>query len=324
MKNFAWMGLVLCAVLALSGCSPSHDGCRIEEGMLVFDLAKKFARTSGEGLVLRSLSGGIAPNSVPDSCRAVLNASGPQQGEIYEEIRAKAAAYKEESGHALKIRGMGKSLELISAGKASHGAKPEDGLNAISVMMDFLGCLSFVNEDVNDFISFYNRHLGFCLNGETAGIGFCDEKSGRLVLNVGMAEIGPEAGKLVINIRYPVSNVAEDIYAGLKPVLDRYEIGLIKRGEKPTVYIDVNDPLVQTLLSIYREHSGDYESQPQVIGGGTYAKAAPHIIAYGGMFPGDEDRMHQRDEYIDLKRYEQMAAIYADAIYKLSAEEYEV
>ena len=81
---------------------------------------------------------------------------------------------------------------------------------------------------------------------------------------------------------------------------------------------------MQTLLSIYREHSGDYESQPQVIGGGTYAKAAPHIIAYGGMFPGDEDRMHQRDEYIDLKRYEQMAAIYADAIYKLSAEEYEV
>lgn len=308
------------------GFTPDADFPLIngEKGMLVFDLAKKFARTSGEGLVLRSLSGGIAPNSVPDSCRAVLNASGPQQGEIYEEIRAKAAAYKEESGHALKIRGMGKSLELISAGKASHGAKPEDGLNAISVMMDFLGRLSFVNEDVNDFISFYNRHLGFCLNGEAAGIGFCDEKSGRLVLNVGMAEIGPEAGKLVINIRYPVSNVAEDIYAGLKPVLDRYEIGLIKREEKPTVYIDVNDPLVQTLLSIYREHSGDYESQPQVIGGGTYAKAAPHIIAYGGMFPGDEDRMHQRDEYIDLKRYEQMAAIYADAIYKLSAEEYEV
>ena len=98
--------------------------------------------------------------------------------------------------------------------------------------MAFLGRLSFVNEDVNDFISFYNRHLGFSLNGEDAGIGFCDEKSGRLVLNVGMAEIGPEAGKLVINIRYPVSNVAEDIYAGLKPVLDRYEIGLIQKRRK--------------------------------------------------------------------------------------------
>ena len=55
------------------GFTPDADFPLIngEKGMLVFDLAKKFARTSGEGLVLRSLSGGIAPNSVPDSCRAV-------------------------------------------------------------------------------------------------------------------------------------------------------------------------------------------------------------------------------------------------------------
>lgn len=30
MKNFAWMGLVLCALLALSGCTSPHEGYRIE------------------------------------------------------------------------------------------------------------------------------------------------------------------------------------------------------------------------------------------------------------------------------------------------------
>ena len=57
MKNFAWMGLVLCAVLALSGCSPSHDGYRIEEGMLVFDTP---AREPGQRSVL-----GLAVEPIP-------------------------------------------------------------------------------------------------------------------------------------------------------------------------------------------------------------------------------------------------------------------
>lgn len=139
-----------------------------------------------------------------------------------------------------------------------------------------------------------------------------------------MAEIGSEAGKLVINIRYPVSYSAEDVYEGIKPVIDKYDIGLIKKEEKPTVYIDVNSPMVKTLMEIYQNHTGDVESKPIVIGGGTYAKAAPGIIAYGGLFPGDEDRMHQKDEYMDLLRFEQMTKIYADAIYKLSSEEYNV
>ena len=61
-----------------------------------------------------------------------------------------------------------------------------------------------------------------------------------------------------------------------------------------------------------------------MIGGGTYARAAKGIIAYGGLFPGDEDRMHQKDECIEIERLLQMTKIYAEAIYKLSSEEYNV
>ena len=305
------------------GFTPDADFPLIngEKGLLVFDLAKKFAAPKIKGLELRSFKGGVAPNSVPDTCRVVVHS---QESEKYHEIREKAEEYKERTGHELRIKGIGKSLEINSLGKAAHGAKPEDGLNAVSVMMDFLGGLNFANEDINDFISFYNKYIGFCLDGEDLGIGLEDDKSGKLTFNVGMAEIGSEAGKLVINIRYPVSYSAEDVYEGIKPVIDKYDIGLIKKEEKPTVYIDVNSPMVKTLMEIYQNHTGDVESKPIVIGGGTYAKAAPGIIAYGGLFPGDEDRMHQKDEYMDLLRFEQMTKIYADAIYKLSSEEYNV
>jgi len=290
-----------------------------EKGLLVFNLAKKFANTTVEGLSLRSLKGGIAPNSVADSARAVVNSPKPEQ---YEEIKEKIAAYRSLTGYKINCKGVGKSLEITTTGVAAHGAKPEKGLNAISVMMDFLGGLNFVNEDLNDFIGFYNKHIGFCTNGDSLGIGLKDEPSGELTLNVGMVEFTKGAGKLVINVRYPVTFSDKDVYEPLDPILTRYNIGLIKEMHKVPVYIDRNNPMVKTLMDIYRKHTGDTESEPLVIGGGTYAKATPGILAFGALFPGDEDLMHQKDECIDFDRFMQMTKIYAEAIYKLSSEEY--
>lgn len=62
-------------------------------------------------------------------------------------------------------------------------------------MMQFLGRLNFVDEDHNDFIDFYNKYIGFCLDGTKLGIGFCDEPSGKLIFNVGMAEMNEKAGQ---------------------------------------------------------------------------------------------------------------------------------
>ena len=80
--------------------------------------------------------------------------------------------------------------------------------------------------------------------------------------------------------------------------------------------------MVKTLLEVYRSQTGDEESQPLVIGGGTYARAMKHVIAYGGLFPGDEDRMHQPNERLSVERLLQMTKIYAEAIYKLASEAY--
>ena len=156
------------------------------------------------------------------------------------------------------------------------------------------------------------------------GIGLSDEKSGKLIFNLGIAEIDKEAGRLVINVRYPVTCSEEEVYGGMEELLTRYEIGLIKEDHKPPVYFDADSGLAKTLLNVYQKHTGDSDSKPLVIGGGTYARAARGIIAYGAIFPGDEDRMHQRDEYIEISRLIQMTKIYAEAIYKLSSEEYNV
>ena len=292
-----------------------------EKGMLIFDFAKKITPPQGQakGLKLRSLKGGTAPNSVADSCRAVLRSD--EEG-TYDLIKEMVYGYRQETGYKLNVKGVGKSLEITAAGIAAHGAKPEKGLNAISIIMDFLGKLNFVCEDHNEFIDFYNKYIGFCLDGSQIGVDCSDEPSGGLVFNVGMAELDGEAGKLTINIRYPVTADGDEILSKLTSVLDRYDMGLIRGEHKKPIYMEMDNPMVKLLLEIYRKHTGDEKSQPLVIGGGTYARSAENVIAYGALFPGDPDLMHQKNECITVERLMQMTKIYAEAIYKLASGEY--
>ena len=292
-----------------------------EKGILVFDFAKKFGKFPSQGLNLSSVKGGTAPNSVADSCRAVITASNPAS---YEEVKEKLKRYREEKVYKISCRGMGKSLEITASGISAHGAMPFKGLNAISIMMEFLGELNFANDDQNDFIGFYNRHIGFCLNGEKLNAGYSDEKSGELVFNVGMTDIDKEAGKITVNIRYPISFTEEQVFEPMEDIINRYDIGIIKKESKDPIYVDTENPMVKDLMEIYRKHTGDKDSKPVVIGGGTYARATPGIIAYGALFPGDKDLMHQKDECLEISRFELMTKIYADAIYKLSSEDYNV
>ena len=292
-----------------------------EKGILVFELARKFATSQTKGLRLRSMKGGAAANSVADYCRVVIR-NQKDDGAPYVKVREEIAAFREETGYKIHARGMGKSLEITAEGISAHGAKPETGLNAISIMMAFLGRLNFVDEDHNDFIDFYNKYIGFCLDGEKLGINFEDEASGKLVFNVGMAEMNEKAASLTINVRYPVSMTGEDVYTGMAETLEKYNLGVLKLKDQAPVYKDPEDPLIKTLVEIYRKHTGDTESRPMVIGGGTYARAAENIIAYGALFPGDEDLMHQKNECLSIERLMQMTKIYAEAIYKLTSEDY--
>ena len=292
-----------------------------EMGILIFELAKKFQKTSAEGLSLRSIKGGAAANSVADSCRAVVNSANEKD---YEDIKNLISEYKEATGYKVHTKGVGKSLEITTEGIGAHGAKPSAGLNAISIMMEILGKLNFANEDQMDFISFYNEYIGFCLNGEKMGIFLEDEPSGKLIFNVGKIDLDAESAILTINIRYPVTCTEEQVYEPMTAVLEKYDMGLIKGKAQAPIYMDLNSPIIKTLVEIYRKHTGDTESEPLVIGGGTYARAAENIVAYGAAFPGDEELMHQKDECLTIERLEQMTRIYAEAIYKLSSGEYNV
>ena len=75
--------------------------------------------------------------------------------------------------------------------------------------------------------------------------------------------------------------------------------------------------MVKTLMKVYREQTGR-DDQPKSIGGGTYAKSLPNIVAFGPIFPGDEVREHKPDEFIEVSRLMENAQIIAAAMYEMA------
>ena len=194
-------------------------------------------------------------------------------------------------------------------GRSAHGSTPERGQNAISLLMEQLAGIPVAD--------FYNALLGFDLHGERLGCALSDPHS-TLTLNVGMVHTTDQAIVFTLDIRYPVTcslaQVVDPITAAVAPYGVSVEVG----EHMAPIYLDPDGPLITALLSAYQEVTGDRDSRPQVIGGGTYAKAMANIAAFGPTLPGREGSEHQADEHISEEDYFLLLRIYRAALERLA------
>ena len=284
-----------------------------EKGILIFKLKEEFENADNNGNVsVKSIKGGNAPNMVPDHCEAELEGD-------YQEIKEKLNEFLNKYDYDMSLEKKDNLVLLKSEGVSAHGSMPADGQNAISQLMTFLGTLDLGEDDIANFISFYNDKIGMEYYGESIGCGFEDEVSGKLIFNVGVIDLSSEKGEITINIRYPVTNNAETVYNGIKEKLDD-SIELEETQAKDPLYVEKDDPLVKNLMEVYRDVVGDEDSEPIAIGGGTYARAIEKAVAFGPLFPGQVELAHQKDEYIGIPELIQNAKIYAGAVAALASE----
>ena len=171
--------------------------------------------------------------------------------------------------------------------------------------------------EVKQWIHFLATKLGMESDGKSAGIYLQDEVSGELTLNWGTLQADHSKLTMIINYRYPVTKE----YSDCAPALDTLfaEAGFVKDQElhKSKLYIPADSELVKILLKVYKEHTG-IDGSPKCIGGGTYAKALPNILAFGPIFPGDEVREHKPDEFIEIPKLMKNAQIMASAMYEMA------
>lgn len=198
--------------------------------------------------------------------------------------------------------------EFICHGVASHAMEPKNGINAAVRLAEFLKDVSPLSKFVSEVLS--DSRLN------NVGLGFTDSEMGDLTMNMAVVDIENGQGKAGLNYRYPVRWDKEQFIKDLSELALKYNLEVRVIGDSIPHYISPNDFLVQTLYRTYQEYTND--STPMAtIGGGTYARSLKHAVAFGQVFPGEEDLAHQANENIDIEKMFTSSAIYALAVERL-------
>ena len=240
-----------------------------------------------------SLTAGDRANVVPSLCTAIV----PQKltGDDGLDCERTAQGYK-----------------YTSIGKAAHGSTPDEGVNATHALLKLLAkaypdnaTLAFLAEKVID------------TSGKSWGVDLCDKESGHLTCNLGVLRTSPD-GKLTatVDIRFPVSYTCRQMFELLRAHTPS-EFALAEAHTSEPLHVPSDSPLVTTLMDIYNTQMG-VKLQPLAIGGGTYSRCLPNCVAFGPLFPQEEQTIHMPNELIVLDNLRTMAHLYLEAIYRLA------
>jgi succinyl-diaminopimelate desuccinylase len=304
--------------IPIAGFTPdgNYPVVNSEKGIICFDAVKHFRRKSSP-IIVKYIRGGIAVNIVPDYCEAKLQI---EDINLKEEIIKKFRQFIQEKGYKIKIKKKDKFLILKSKGIAAHAMEPEKGQNAIMQLISFLDTLNLGSTDVVNYIHWLTENIGMENNGYSLGIN-CKDENGAFTLNLGMIDLDKNKGMVRINPRYPYSFKGSDILAKVKVKAQTANIRIENVMGSPALFFPLNHPLIKTLVRVFGEQTGQ-RAKPLAIGGGTYAKVMPNIVAFGPQFPGKPVVEHQPNEYIEIKDLILDTKIYAHAICELSREDW--
>ena len=211
-------------------------------------------------------------------------------------------------------------LVLKVYGKAVHGMDPSIGVNAGLYLLNFLAELN-LDKTAENFTQFSEQYLFNSHFGEKMGMKFHTDVMGDVTTNIGVISYDNQnGGRFGINLRYPQGFEFEEAMTRFKGEIQQLGFSIELGKNQTPHYVDKNDPFVQTLVTAYRNQTGD-QTEPYTIGGGTYARNLDKGVAFGAMFNDSEDLMHQKNEYITKKQLFNATSIYLEALYALCVEE---
>lgn len=279
-----------------------------EKGIMLFNITKEFKDKND---ILTYIKGGHRPNMVPDYCEAGINI------ENKEGIMRKADAFSKSNNCEVTYEVKDELLILKSVGISAHGSTPEFGKNAIMQLLSFINSIDILNGEIGETIKFLVESIGMETNGKTFGVYLHDDVSGDMTFNVGTIDMNEHMISLSLNLRYPVTFKLEDVTVPFdnKIINTGFKIqGLINQSP---LYFPKDHKLIKALSKVYEDETGQ-KAEPLAIGGGTYAKEMPNIVAFGPIFPGKPDLDHQANEYIEVEDLMKITKIYAHAIMELA------
>lgn len=264
-----------------------------EKGIFNFEASKNI-NVRG----LKSIHGGVASNSVIEKCTVRI------------EINDTLIPYLLENYPDANIVTSDDIVSITFTGLAAHGSVPELGKNAGMMALKFLADYT-KDKDMIKCVELFEDVYGKGVNAYNTS-----KNMGHNSLNLGL--INYDEGRplsLIVNFRF-VDGVDEkklknNIKNACKPFTVKCSVS------SPLLYFNKRSALVKTLLKAYIDETGEKDAKPLSTGGGTYAKEASNVVAFGMEFPGRDPKMHAVGENVSIDDLLSAMAIYAHAIYDL-------
>lgn len=245
------------------------------------------------------LTGGSAFNAVPD----MMIYDGELQDDLAVKLDQLGFDY-ERTGDGIEVKG-----------RAAHAMIPEEGINAIARLCMALHAIGIHSRAI-DFIA---EVIGEDCNATRIFGAVADEASGNLKFNVGKIDLG-STEQISIDSRLPVTYPQEAMVAKLRAAAARYGLDYEEFDWLGPLYLPLDHFIVQILMKVYQEHSGDTTTPPVSSGGATYARAMPNCVAFGALTVDEPLTEHQPNERVVLANLYKAMEIYAHAIYGLAAQ----
>lgn len=268
-----------------------------EKGILSVDITGKIDDNE-----LISFKAGERYNVVPSSAMMETRNDYRAQFESYLKENKLEGNTKVENGH----------YQYFLKGKGAHAMEPEKGKNAGTYLAEFAS-----KQFNNPFLTFIAKFLHDDTRLHKIGANYTNDQMGDLTCNVGIINYSNGQARTGLNLRYPINFNKEDFYQKIAENAKKFNLDYQVISDSKPHFIDPSDELVTTLYEIYKKYTNDYVNKPMTIGGGTYARAMSKGVAFGMLFPGRPDVVHQADEHVYIEDLVLATAIYAEAMMKL-------
>lgn len=270
------------------------------------------------------ISCGERANVVPDKAIMRIVKNSPLDEIVSKYISQSGTISAEMNVHML-TQGFSKSdftfrnfeneIEIEVRGEAGHAMAPDKADNAmwkLFMLLAFFESKYGSSSEINDFYELMCSPL----SREKLGINKSDEVSGEVTFTLDILnyDVASKTLKFTFDSRLPICFSKDDMISALQKRLPNAEIGV--KHFAPNLYFEPSSPLVQQLLKIYNDATGE-NAQPIQMGGGTYARELPSAVAFGPTFPNIQTNIHNVDECISVQNFDKLFDLYYNAVLSL-------
>jgi len=255
-----------------------------------------------------SIIGGKTPNVVPNHSEAIVEGISAEEAEDF------CRKYSEKTGAKISMTEAGGRITITAEGEASHASKPERGNNAQTALIEMLTAMPFADSKGFENLKALNRLFPHGdIHGTAFGIDMSDEKTGRLTVNFGVLRFTEYELTGTFDSRTPSCADDVDIVDMTRTALEREGFEVTFQRIKKCHHTPEETPFVQKLLRLYEEYTGN-PGHCTSMGGLTYVHDIPGGVAFGVGMPGEDNRAHGANEYINKEQLILSAKMFTQAI----------